>query len=72
MALDVMKRKTVLSAIRKRDEERLKEIVSIILDCSELSKRNEFFRSIVLKLLLDNIDLLELVTFCKKVISNKV
>ena len=70
MTLEQEKRKIVLRSIREEDSMRISEIVTTLCECSELKPENEFFRSMVQKSICDNINLIELVSYAKKIKDN--
>lgn len=63
------KRKVILSSIREREDKVFNEVISTVLESSDLPKKHEFYESIVRKLVGDNIPLLELLSYCFKVIQ---
>ena len=72
MTLEQEKRKIVLRSIREEDSMRISEIVTTLCECSELKPENEFFRSMVQKSICDNINLIELVSYAKKIKNNVI
>ena len=65
------KRKHILTAINDRNEQIIQEVVTSVLQGSSLNHRHVFYRSVVQKLLFDNLNLLELVSYTIKVAENR-
>ena len=61
------KRKLILEAMREKQQQYVEEIITTLLESSNLRAKNVFFRETAETLIIENISLLELLSYARKV-----
>ena len=61
------KRKLILEAMREKQQQYVEEIITTLLESSNLRAKNVFFRDTAKTLIIENISLLELLSYARKV-----